>query len=129
VLLLPAPGGKDWIDQDESTRNRLADIMSLHVLPPVSGINAVWTSPFFLEETTLPTLKSGTSLKVTSSNGGNAVLEAPSSSATIQQKDIYACKVRKRSAIESQHTLEVPAIGIDWWVGVSNYLSGAGYRK
>ena len=99
-------GGKNQIDTDEATRNRLADIMSLHVLPPVANLNAVWTSPFFTEGTTLSTLKSGTQIRVSSNNGGNAVLEAPSSSATVQQKDIYACKVgigRAHVALLMQH--------------------------
>lgn len=84
-------GGKAAIESNDGVRNKLASIMSYHVVRPVPGYEA-FTTPFMLEGVALKTFKNGTDLTVESNTGGNIKVKGGSTSADITQKDIYACK-------------------------------------
>lgn len=92
VAWLAWPGGKAAIESNDGVRNKLASIMSYHVVRPVPGYEA-FTTPFMLEGVALKTFKNGTDLTVESNTGGNIKVKGGSTSADITQKDIYACKV------------------------------------
>lgn len=89
VLLL---GGKEKIDSDSAIKGKLANIMSYHAIQPLPYYEA-WTTPFLNPGTKLTSFGNHT-LEVTSGgDGGNVKIQGAGSSAEIQKKDLYACKV------------------------------------
>lgn len=72
----------------------LANIMLLHILPPVPDILATWTTPFFEKGTKVSTLDPNIDLTVSDTSNGVITLSSPGATARIQKADLYACKVR-----------------------------------
>lgn len=69
-ILIPQPGAfghwlatQGWtvesILASETQRQILQETINLHILPPVQPLNALWTSPFFLSGTKIPTAAEG----------------------------------------------------------------------
>lgn len=67
-------------------------IMSYHVVQPLPGYEA-WTTPFLTPGTKLTTLNNQTLEVVGGGDGGSIKIQGAGSSADIQKKDLYACKV------------------------------------
>lgn len=107
-------GGKERITSDAAAAARLAEILSLHWLPPLNDTRAVWTSPFMRPGARMPTLRAdGAAVEVVAPAGGapageivlravaggsdaaaadGSVIAGNTARVVEGQRDLYACK-------------------------------------
>ncbi|EFJ47574.1 hypothetical protein VOLCADRAFT_117809 [Volvox carteri f. nagariensis] len=85
---------KEAVEGDGSAKAILSDIGRYHVLHPVEPLKATWTTPFMRGDVAMYTaVSNGKTVSARQdANSGKVTVSSPKSSATIIERDLYACK-------------------------------------